>query len=74
MGTIAITDIHDSFTENALSGLAVGDFVRCKCLVDAGEPCLLRTFSRKGFIAQARTAHYQRSVWYFYSWCYNLKF
>ena len=43
MGTMALTDLHDSFADNALSGIAVGDFVRCKCLNSAGElgtsPC-----------------------------------
>ena len=62
MGTIAITDIYDSFTENSLSGLTVGDFVRCKCLVGGGEPPHICTFSRKLFIAQASIAHYQRSM------------
>ena len=37
VGTIAVTDIHDSFVEDALAGLAVGDFVRCQCLVSSGE-------------------------------------
>ena len=37
VGIIGVTDINDSFAENALSGLAVGDFVRCKVLASSGE-------------------------------------
>lgn len=36
-----MTDIHDSFTENATAGMAVGDFIRCKTIVSTGEPRLL---------------------------------
>ena len=38
LGHVGLTDIHDSFTADALSGLAVGDCVRCKCLVSSGAP------------------------------------
>ena len=38
LGHIGLTDLHDSFTADAVSDLAVGDFVRCKCLISSGAP------------------------------------
>ena len=38
LGHVGLTDLHDSFTADALGGLAVGDFVRCKCLISSGAP------------------------------------
>lgn len=31
-GQVALTDIHDSFVANALEGIEVGDFVRCRVM------------------------------------------
>lgn len=31
-GQVAITDIHDSFVPNALEGIKIGYFVRCRVL------------------------------------------
>ena len=34
-GYVAVTDIHDSFVANAIEGIEVGDFVRCRVIRQA---------------------------------------
>ena len=58
-GTIALTDLHDAFAENALDGTAVGDFVRCKCLYSAGELC---TSACSTFMGECRHQQKQRQM------------